>query len=137
MAIKNQASLYKIDATQMRLLKSRGFSDLGIAKLCNTDEIAVRRRRVHDLKVVPCVKQIDTLAAEFPAKTNYLYTTYNATESDLEGMDPGVIVLGNGPYCIGSSVEFDWCAVSCVRTLRKHKFPAVVVNCNPETVSTG
>jgi carbamoyl-phosphate synthase/aspartate carbamoyltransferase len=135
-AIINQGSFYKIDASQMRLLKSRGFSDLAIAKLTNVDEVAVRRRRIHDLKVVPFVKQIDTLAAEFPAKTNYLYTTYNATESDLEGFEPGVIVLGNGPYCIGSSVEFDWCAVSCVRTLRKHNFPAVVVNCNPETVST-
>jgi hypothetical protein len=151
----------------MKELKCRGFSDAAIARLTKTDEIAVRRRRAHELCVTPFVKQIDTLAAEFPAKTNYLYMTYNASEHDTIS-DPGtcryfpliffcliisqnhhyfhlfffslpslgVIVLGNGAYCIGSSVEFDWCAVSCVRTLRRYHHKAIVINCNPETVST-
>ena len=118
-------------------LKGFGFSDLQIAKglggACN--ELAVRRRRIA-LGVIPYVKQIDTLAAEFPAQTNYLYMTYNAKEHDIEFIDPGVMVLGCGPYCIGSSVEFDWCAVSCVRQLRKSGVKAIVVNYNPETVST-
>ena len=131
-----KGDLYSLDGPRMRLLKMKGFSDAALARMTRTDEVAVRRRRVHDLGVTPFVKQIDTLAAEFPAKTNYLYMTYSGTEHDLNVDEKGVIVLGNGPYCIGSSVEFDWCAVSCVRTLRKHHFPAVVVNCNPETVST-
>ena len=84
-------------------------------------------------------KQIDTLAAEFPADTNYLYMTYNGTEHDSEarpgGSDP-VMVLGCGAYCIGSSVEFDWCAVSAVREIRASGGRAIVVNYNPETVST-
>jgi len=127
---------FDIDRTMMKALKSHGFSDAHVAKLLKTDEIAIRRRRVHELGVTPFVKQIDTLAAEFPAQTNYLYMTYNASEHDLTFDDHGVMVLGNGPYCIGSSVEFDWCAVSCVRTLRKNGIPAIVINYNPETVST-
>ncbi len=108
-------------------LKGFGFSDLQIANgLAAGDatssgavnELAVRRRR-RNLGVVPYVKQIDTLAAEFPAQTNYLYMTYNAKQHDIDFEDAGVMVLGCGPYCIGSSVEFDWCAVSCVRQLRK------------------
>jgi carbamoyl-phosphate synthase/aspartate carbamoyltransferase len=134
-ATRQMGSLYNIDPAMMRELKCRGFSDAAIGRLTGSDEIAVRRRRVHDMCILPYIKQIDTLAAEFPAKTNYLYTTYNAAEHDIVP-DPGVIVLGNGPYCIGSSVEFDWCAVSCIRTIRKHQLRAVVVNCNPETVST-
>jgi carbamoyl-phosphate synthase large subunit/carbamoyl-phosphate synthase small subunit len=129
----------------MRALKSTGFSDAQIAKLISIDasnmqcnEQDVRKHRIM-LGVTPFVKQIDTLAAEFPAHTNYLYTTYNATSHDLSVIsddEKGVIVLGGGPYCIGSSVEFDWCAVSCVRTLRADGIPAIVINCNPETVST-
>jgi carbamoyl-phosphate synthase/aspartate carbamoyltransferase len=118
-------------------LKGFGFSDLQIANGVKNgaDELAVRRRR-QQLGVVPYVKQIDTLAAEFPAQTNYLYMTYNAKEHDIPFDDNGVMVLGCGPYCIGSSVEFDWCAVSCVRQLRKSGIKAIVVNYNPETVST-
>ena len=118
-------------------LKGFGFSDLQIANGVKNgaNELAVRRRR-QQLGVVPYVKQIDTLAAEFPAQTNYLYMTYNAKEHDIPFDDNGVMVLGCGPYCIGSSVEFDWCAVSCVRQLRKSGIKAIVVNYNPETVST-
>ena len=85
---------------------------------------------------MPFVKQIDTVAAEFPAHTNYLYTTYNAVEHDVSFDDQGVMVLGSGVYRIGSSVEFDWCAVRAIRTLRAKGFKAVMVNYNPETVST-
>jgi len=82
------------------------------------------------------VKQIDTVAAEFPAFTNYLYTTYNAIEHDVTFTDHGVIVLGSGVYRIGSSVEFDWCAVRAIRTLRHQGLPTVMVNYNLETVKT-
>lgn len=86
--------------------------------------------------ITPFVKQIDTVAAEFPAFTNYLYTTYSAVENDIGFEDRGVMVLGSGVYRIGSSVEFDWCAVRAIRTLRERGFKTVMVNYNPETVST-
>ena len=82
------------------------------------------------------VKQIDTLAAEFPAQTNYLYMTYHGTHDDVEADKDGVIVLGCGAYCIGSSVEFDWSAVSAIRQVRAVGNRAIVINYNPETVST-
>jgi carbamoyl-phosphate synthase large subunit len=88
------------------------------------------------MKIIPFVKQIDTLAAEFPAMTNYLYMTYNGVEHDVDFVIPGYIVLGCGAYRIGSSVEFDWCAVSCVEALRREGRQAIVINYNPETVST-
>ena len=90
------------------------------------------------LGIVPCVKQIDTLAAEFPAKTNYLYLTYNGTKHDIEfyNDDRSVIVLGSGAYRIGSSVEFDWCSVNALQTIRKSGWRGVMINYNPETVST-
>ena len=94
-----------------------------------------RRHRL-SLNLRPVVKQIDTLGAEFPACTNYLYMTYHGDQSDVEPEDRGVMVLGCGAYCIGSSVEFDWSAVSCVRQCRASGYRAVVVNYNPETVST-
>jgi len=128
--------LFELDASHMRELKQLGYSDRSIADAMRVDEMAVRRRRIYELEVVPVVKQIDTLAAEYPAQTNYLYTTYHGTENDIERAGDGVMVMGNGPYCIGSSVEFDWCAVSCVRTLRRSGMKAIVMNCNPETVST-
>eukprot|EP00948_MAST-09A_sp_MAST-9A-sp1_P003695 g3695.t1 len=129
--------LASIDKETMLLLKKMGFSDRQIAKFLGkgTTEMAVRRVR-SQLGVRPAIKQIDTLAAEFPAMTNYLYCTYCGDEDDIESKQQGVIVLGCGPYCIGSSVEFDWCAVSCVRQLRKSGVEAVVINYNPETVST-
>jgi carbamoyl-phosphate synthase/aspartate carbamoyltransferase len=98
-------------------------------------ELAVRRLRQEN-NIAPFVKQIDTVAAEFPAFTNYLYTTYNAIEHDVDFNDRGVMVLGSGVYRIGSSVEFDWCAVRAIRTLREQGLQTVMVNYNPETVST-
>ncbi|KAH9248346.1 carbamoyl-phosphate synthase, large subunit [Batrachochytrium salamandrivorans] len=131
-------TLNTLDAGSMRVLKCAGFSDRLIGRCLSETEFAVRHVRVNEFKVRPSVKQIDTLAAEFPAHTNYLYTTYNASSNDVEPAEltNGVVVLGGGPYCIGSSVEFDWCAVSCTRTLRQNGIPAIVINCNPETVST-
>lgn len=89
-----------------------------------------------DLKILPVVKQIDTVAAEWPAQTNYLYLTYNGSEHDLAFREPHVMVIGSGVYRIGSSVEFDWCAVGCIQELRKMGFKTIMVNYNPETVST-
>ncbi|KAI8916205.1 multifunctional pyrimidine synthesis protein CAD [Gorgonomyces haynaldii] len=123
--------------TQDQLLECKryGFSDLQLAKICESDEMTVRKKR-KSLGVVPCVKRIDTLAAEFPASTNYLYTTYAATTNDVSFEDKGIMVLGSGVYRIGSSVEFDWCGVSCIRSLRQLGYRTIMVNYNPETVST-
>jgi carbamoyl-phosphate synthase large subunit len=120
--------------------KQAGFSDGQIATLKTIDEEEVRVTR-SGLGIAPHVKQIDTLAAEYPAQTNYLYLTYNAQEDDLTHRDPAdsrksVIVLGSGAYRIGSSVEFDWCCVNAVRTLHELNYRTIVVNYNPETVST-
>jgi len=128
-------SLDALDYPNLKALKCAGFSDRQIASYTGSQEMIVRRKR-QQLGLLPCVKQIDTLAAEFPAATNYLYMTYNGSENDVSAEDAGVMVLGCGAYCIGSSVEFDWCAVSCVRQLRAMGHPAVVINYNPETVST-
>lgn len=119
----------------LRQAKQLGFDDRQIAKFIDSNEVAIRRlRKEHG--ITPFVKQIDTVAAEFPAYTNYLYMTYNASSHDLTFEDHGVVVLGSGVYRIGSSVEFDWCAVTAVRTLRANKIKTVMVNYNPETVST-
>eukprot|EP00658_Telonema_sp_P-2_P078495 TRINITY_DN7359_c0_g1_i7.p1 TRINITY_DN7359_c0_g1~~TRINITY_DN7359_c0_g1_i7.p1 ORF type:complete len:1028 (-),score=296.12 TRINITY_DN7359_c0_g1_i7:13-3096(-) len=117
--------------------KQVGFSDKHIAQVLKdgSTEEEVRQKRI-SLKVTPFVKQVDTLAGEYPAMTNYLYTTYHGTTHDVEFYDHGVMVLGCGAYRIGSSVEFDWCAVSCVRTLAENQVKTIVVNFNPETVST-
>jgi carbamoyl-phosphate synthase/aspartate carbamoyltransferase len=115
--------------------KRLGFSDRQLAKFWSSNEIAVRRLR-REAGITPFVKQIDTVAAEFPAHTNYLYLTYNASESDVSFDDHGVMVLGSGVYRIGSSVEFDWCSVRAIRTLRACGYKTVMVNYNPETVST-
>ncbi|KAI2635438.1 pyrABCN [Xylaria nigripes] len=115
--------------------KRLGFSDRQLAKFWDSNELAVRRMR-HEAGITPFVKQIDTVAAEFPAYTNYLYLTYNASEHDIGFDDHGVMVLGSGVYRIGSSVEFDWCSVRAIRTLRECGFKTVMVNYNPETVST-
>jgi carbamoyl-phosphate synthase/aspartate carbamoyltransferase len=115
--------------------KQLGFSDRQLAKFWGSTELEVRRARV-DAAVFPIVKQIDTVAAEFPAMTNYLYLTYSGTENDLNFKDHGVMVLGSGVYRIGSSVEFDWCSVRAIRTLREQGYKTVMVNYNPETVST-
>uniref|UniRef100_A0A8C6P8A5 carbamoyl-phosphate synthase (ammonia) n=1 Tax=Nothobranchius furzeri TaxID=105023 RepID=A0A8C6P8A5_NOTFU len=119
------------------LLKAKqdGFSDQQVGQILGCDEKAARELRLtHGIR--PWVKQIDTLAAEYPAMTNYLYCTYHGQEHDVDFKDQGIMVLGCGPYHIGSSVEFDWCAVSCIRALRQMDKKTVVVNHNPETVST-
>ncbi|MBI5619638.1 carbamoyl-phosphate synthase (glutamine-hydrolyzing) large subunit [Candidatus Gottesmanbacteria bacterium] len=117
--------------------KRQGFSDIQIAHLRSTTEDSIRSLR-KKLGVKPCVKRIDTMAGEFPAKTNYLYMTYAAGQSDHlpTSKEKKVIVLGSGPYAIGTSVEFDWCAVNTVTTVRDQGKKTVMVNCNPETVST-
>ena len=128
-------SLAELDAAQLRRVKQLGFSDVQIAERVGATEAEVRARR-KDLFVTPHVKKIDTLAAEFPAQTNYLYTTYHGSEHDLSFNDNGIVVLGSGTYRIGSSVEFDWCSVSVIRTLRALGYSTTVINYNPETVST-
>ncbi|KFP00191.1 CAD protein, partial [Calypte anna] len=121
--------------TMLARAKQLGFSDKQVALAVLSTELAVRKMR-HDLKILPVVKQIDTVAAEWPAQTNYLYLTYNGTEHDLAFREPHVMVIGSGVYRIGSSVEFDWCAVGCIQELRKLGFKTIMVNYNPETVST-
>lgn len=115
--------------------KQLGFSDKQIAALVKSTELAVRHQR-EECRVLPFVKQIDTVAAEWPASTNYLYITYNAKEHDLEFKEEHIMVLGSGVYRIGSSVEFDWCAVGCLRELRALNKKTIMINYNPETVST-
>eukprot|EP00039_Didymoeca_costata_P010749 m.145536 g.145536 ORF g.145536 m.145536 type:complete len:2190 (+) comp14948_c0_seq1:133-6702(+) len=115
--------------------KQLGFSDKQIGKLVDSTELRVRRlRKKHNLR--PSVKQIDTVAAEYPAATNYLYLTYNGVEDDVGFGETFTMVLGSGVYRIGSSVEFDYCAVGCVRELRRLGHSTIMLNCNPETVST-
>ena len=124
--------------------KKLGFSDFQIAALVSknmdrADSIALEVRKLRKgLGIVPCVKQIDTMAAEYPAQTNYLYITYNGKENDVKykGDKKSVIVLGSGAYRIGSSVEFDWCSVNALLTVRKEGYRSVMINYNPETVST-
>ncbi|KAH8200720.1 hypothetical protein TruAng_005109 [Truncatella angustata] len=115
--------------------KKMGFSDKQISKAVNSDEKSVRAHRL-GMGIRPWVKKIDTLAAEFPADTNYLYTTYNASTHDVTFDDKGTVILGSGVYRIGSSVEFDWCAVSATLALRKMGKKTVMINYNPETYST-
>ncbi|MFQ5560938.1 MAG: carbamoyl-phosphate synthase (glutamine-hydrolyzing) large subunit, partial [Nitrospinota bacterium] len=116
--------------------KKAGFSDKQIGKILGQREEEVRRMRINR-EIIPFVKQIDTLAAEYPAVTNYLYLTYNGSDDDLSFKDDNcVIVLGSGAYRIGSSVEFDWCCVNTVQTLKNLGYRTIVINYNPETVST-
>lgn len=129
----------------LREAKVLGFSDFQIARFVlkssdkemERDILRVRHERIRR-GILPVVKQIDTLAAEYPAQTNYLYLTYSGTENDInyENDRKTVIVLGSGAYRIGSSVEFDWCSVSALTTARNEGFRAVMINYNPETVST-
>ncbi|EJD00418.1 carbamoyl-phosphate synth [Fomitiporia mediterranea MF3/22] len=136
--MEQHLSDYSVSSLNKNLLtqaKQLGFSDRQLALCVKSTELAVRRLR-QEFGISPFVKQIDTVAAEFPAFTNYLYTTYNAVEHDVNYDDHGVMVLGSGVYRIGSSVEFDWCAVRAIRTLRDQGIKTVMVNYNPETVST-
>ena len=129
----------------LRLAKQQGFSDFQIARAVLKEKLGtghegnlqVRALR-KSLGIVPVVKQIDTLAAEYPAKTNYLYLTYNGSYNDINYENDGksVIVLGSGAYRIGSSVEFDWCSVNALATVKREGWRSVMINYNPETVST-
>lgn len=125
-----------LDAELLTRAKQLGFSDAGIAKLTDSDTHSIRLLRLqHD--ITPKVKQIDTLAGEFDAQTNYLYLSYNASQHDIDPCSESpIVILGSGPYSIGSSVEFDWCAVNTARTLRQLSHPSIMINSNPETVST-
>ena len=130
----------------LRIAKEQGFSDFQIARSVFKDSfsddtdgyMALTRAHRKSLGIVPVVKQIDTLAAEYPAATNYLYLTYNGTENDVDyvGDNRSVVVLGSGAYRIGSSVEFDWCSVNALLTARREGWRSVMINYNPETVST-
>lgn len=134
----------EMPAELLRHAKQQGFSDFQVQRAvykdggngtANQDKVRAYRK---SLGIVPVVKQIDTLAAEFPAVTNYLYLTYNGTYDDLVYNDEGksVIVLGSGAYRIGSSVEFDWCSITCLQTIQQQGYRGVLINYNPETVST-
>ncbi|KAI0036167.1 carbamoyl-phosphate synthase [Vararia minispora EC-137] len=133
--ISSAGSVESISFELMQRAKRMGFSDQHISLLMNSTEATVRAHRKL-LGITPYVKRIDTLAAEFPAHTNYLYTTYNGSEHDVDFDENGTMVLGSGVYRIGSSVEFDWCAVTCARSLREQGIKTIIVNYNPETVST-
>jgi len=132
-----EQNLYKNELTKELLLEAKrsGFSDRQIAKIKGEKTPVIRELR-KKFKVLPVVKQIDTLAAEYPAKTNYLYMTYNGSEHDLQPASKSIITLGSGVYRIGSSVEFDWCAVNATLTANKLGFKTIMINYNPETVST-
>ena len=138
-------TLDTLPADLLRKAKNLGFSDFQVARAIGLDtlqdsESAVRcvRSLRKQYGILPVVKQIDTLAGEYPAQTNYLYLTYNGTENDVtvDRTKPGVVVLGSGAYRIGSSVEFDWCGVQALQVLRKEGYRSVMINYNPETVST-
>lgn len=135
-----------LDKALFRKAKVYGFTDFQIARAVGLDDelhnmhkamLLVRHCR-KNLGIVPVVKQIDTLAAEYPARTNYLYVTYGGVASDIEPEHDGrsIVVLGSGAYRIGSSVEFDWCGVQALNTIRKEGWRSVMINYNPETVST-
>ena len=134
---------WRIDPELIRTAKKQGFSDFQIARAIGLDEepekgsMLVRQFR-KEKGILPVVKQIDTLAAEYPAQTNYLYLTYSGTENDVAytGDHRSIVVLGSGAYRIGSSVEFDWCGVQALNTIRREGYRSVMINYNPETVST-
>lgn len=119
----------------LRQLKQMGFSDKQIARCVSSTEGFIRSLRTEQ-GIVPVVKQIDTVAAEVVAQNNYLYLTYHGLENDISFNLHGVMVIGSGGYRIGSSVEFDWCCVSAIKTLKKLGMKSIMVNYNPETVST-
>ncbi len=125
-----------LSAPRLLGLKQVGMSDKRIGELTGKSGLEIRALRKR-LGVTPCVFQIDTLAAEFPSDTNYLYMTYNGRHHDVAPVgEAGVVILGSGPYRIGSSVEFDWTSVCAVEALKKYGKRSIVINCNPETVST-
>ncbi|MDD7691408.1 MAG: carbamoyl-phosphate synthase (glutamine-hydrolyzing) large subunit [Prevotella sp.] len=144
--LKACKSVNVLDKELLRTAKIYGFSDFQIARAVGLERevgnmgkagLMIRRLR-KSYGILPVVKQIDTLAAEYPAQTNYLYVTYSGTTSDIDFANDkrSIIVLGSGAYRIGSSVEFDWCGVQALNTIRKQGYRSVMVNYNPETVST-
>ena len=140
------SALQSLNPTILRAAKVYGFTDFQIAraiglegKMGNMHQAMLEVRRIRkEMGILPVVKQIDTLAAEYPAQTNYLYVTYSGTGSDIPFEHDGksIIVLGSGAYRIGSSVEFDWCGVQALNTIRKEGWRSIMINYNPETVST-
>ncbi len=141
----NHKQLMDLDDTLLYRAKRQGFTDFQIARAIGMEQdedieqasLEIRRHR-KSRGIVPVVKQIDTLAAEYPAQTNYLYLTYSGTDNDVHylGDHKSIVVLGSGAYRIGSSVEFDWCGVQALNTIRKEGYRSVMINYNPETVST-
>jgi carbamoyl-phosphate synthase large subunit len=145
LAVNSAEEVYNIDEELLRLAKVQGFSDfqigraLGLERMMSTEDAAMTIREWRKkVGVLPVVKQIDTLAAEYPAQTNYLYVTYLGVKHDVHytGDKKSIIVLGSGAYRIGSSVEFDWCGVQALQTIRQNGYRSVMINYNPETVST-
>ncbi len=143
--LEEHNTLEEIPLELLKTSKISGFSDFQIARFVLKDDSALMEDdllKVRDFRlskgIIPYVKQIDTLAAEFPAKTNYLYLTYSGSTNDLNynDSDKSVVVLGSGAYRIGSSVEFDWCSVNALNTINKEGLRSVMINYNPETVST-
>ncbi len=141
----NHKQLMDLPDTLLYRAKRQGFTDFQIARAIGMEQdedieqasLEIRRHR-KSRGILPVVKQIDTLAAEYPAQTNYLYLTYSGTENDVHylGDRKSIVVLGSGAYRIGSSVEFDWCGVQALNTIRKEGYRSVMINYNPETVST-
>jgi len=134
-----------VTPAMLKKAKQMGFSDFQLGRLTIKDNALTAHQKMlkvreyrKELGIVPCIKQIDTLAGEYPAQTNYLYATYNGAETDIQYEHDGrsVIVLGSGAYRIGSSVEFDWCCVSAINTIKKAGYRSIIINYNPETVST-
>ena len=143
--LKKCQNINVVDNDLLRRAKLQGFSDFQIARALGmgkemkmAEAILVVRARRKQAGIIPHVKQIDTLAAEYPAQTNYLYLTYNACSDDIEYEHDhrSIVVLGSGAYRIGSSVEFDWCGVQALQTIRRAGYLSVMINYNPETVST-
>ena len=141
----NHKQLMDLPDTLLHRAKRQGFTDFQIARAIGMEQdedieqasLEIRRHR-KSRGILPVVKQIDTLASEYPAQTNYLYLTYSGTENDVHylGDRKSIVVLGSGAYRIGSSVEFDWCGVQALNTIRKEGYRSVMINYNPETVST-
>lgn len=143
--LRKASALEELSPTLLRTAKEQGFSDFQIARevlkagMTDAEQANLQVRSLRkSLGITPVVKQIDTLAAEYPAMTNYLYLTYNGSENDIQyvGDHRSIVVLGSGAYRIGSSVEFDWCSVNALLTVKKEGWRSVMINYNPETVST-
>ncbi len=143
--LENYDTIANLPKDLLKLAKSQGFSDFQIARaVLKHKDVSLHKANLEvralrkSYGIVPVVKQIDTLAAEYPAKTNYLYLTYNGSENDIayENDKRSIVVVGSGAYRIGSSVEFDWCSVNALLTVKREGWRSVMINYNPETVST-